>query len=533
MPVFRNVRPSRQSGRLGKQVPVIYDKDGWPITDGVDVTSEITSPSISSHSPSLESHRTVGPGHTHRYSPYARRSASPLVGQEHSPPGVVPSDVPFCSTPPSASSLPALPARKSTHTRRKDPAHIPRPRNAFIFFRSWYITEGASGNEGQQNELSKHAGKVWNRMSEEGKRPFVELAIKEKREHTERYPDYVYAPGGCRGSAKAKARAANARRPAASAPRRKTAVAPPKTWEKEDTPEEEETLEVAYSPLPRSPRVRRAAAQRAERRIAMSPSPSPESTPTPSVAPTPKQMVKSASAPPGLPEQDDFVPTDEIPVLVLNPPEEEFKVFREVPIKSAAKLKPDAQEPQFDMTIRPFHYDCPGVQFAGFKPYANPAKLHSYLPAISSITSNPGSTSPLVNGVPHALPPVPLIPTSPSPVSPNVRCSSPASSAPPNFLLRLRSATAQLLSQPPTTHQFYELANNPNQGSDCGDVQMDFESSSSSDGEEEWAYSTDAPIFTPREYAVPAAREIWEAEQAQLREMEEMYVDFDAVAVVT
>ncbi|KAJ3506097.1 hypothetical protein NLJ89_g7061 [Agrocybe chaxingu] len=373
---------------------------------------------------------------------------------------------------------------------------------AFIFFRSWYITEGASGNEGQQNELSKHAGKVWNRMSEEDKRPFVELAIREKREHTERYPDYVYAPGGCKGSAKAKARAANARRAAASASRRKTAVAPPKTWEKEDTPRNRRPKKATYPFLARL------------------------ATPMPSVALTPKQVVKSVSPPPGSPERDDFVPTDEIPVLVLNPPEEEVKVYRrEVPIQSAAEPKYDAQEPQFDITIRPFHYDCPGVQFAGFKPYANPAKLHSYLPTMTSTASSPSSSSTSVNGAPLASLPTPVAITPPSLVSPDLRCPSPLPS--PLFFLRPRSATAQ--AQPSMTQQFYELANDQNH--DFGDVQMDFESSS--EGEEEWAYPTDAPTCTPRAYTGPTARDMWEAEQAQLREMEEMYVDFDAVAVVT
>ncbi|KAH9483044.1 Transcription factor sem-2 [Psilocybe cubensis] len=86
-----------------------------------------------------------------------------------------------------------VPPRR-TSTRHPDPKHIPRPRNAFIFFRSWYINNNRDSKDVQQNELSKQAGKAWNSMSEEAKRPFMQLAAAEKEHHYNTYPDYVYSP---------------------------------------------------------------------------------------------------------------------------------------------------------------------------------------------------------------------------------------------------------------------------------------------------------------------------------------------------
>jgi HMG (high mobility group) box len=59
----------------------------------------------------------------------------------------------------------------------------PVPRNAFIIFRSSYIHDCTSTGEGQQNELSKHAGKVWNGMTAKEKAPFAERAAAEKLQH--------------------------------------------------------------------------------------------------------------------------------------------------------------------------------------------------------------------------------------------------------------------------------------------------------------------------------------------------------------
>ena len=114
---------------------------------------------------------------------------------------------------------------RSERDQQQGKERVPRPRNAFIIFRSWYIGKvkagvvmdgGKSDTEddatvekmtiagsahpshsvNHQNELSKRAAKAWNGMNHEERRPYVEEAKREKEWHRLMYPDYVYAPGG-------------------------------------------------------------------------------------------------------------------------------------------------------------------------------------------------------------------------------------------------------------------------------------------------------------------------------------------------
>lgn len=75
------------------------------------------------------------------------------------------------------------PSLCESHSRRREPGHIPHPRNAFIIFRSSYIHGCTSTGEGQQNELSKQAGNLWNGMTEKEKVPFAQRAAAEKLQH--------------------------------------------------------------------------------------------------------------------------------------------------------------------------------------------------------------------------------------------------------------------------------------------------------------------------------------------------------------
>lgn len=114
---------------------------------------------------------------------------------------------------------------------RTNPAHIPRPRNAFILFRSWALSSGLlasassaahasgtsrvkekskgsasrrdstsnasqtpSGAPLQQNEASREIAKIWKRVDESTRGVFEEMAREEKRRHREMYPGYRYAP---------------------------------------------------------------------------------------------------------------------------------------------------------------------------------------------------------------------------------------------------------------------------------------------------------------------------------------------------
>lgn len=87
-----------------------------------------------------------------------------------------------------------------------DVGHIPRPRNAFICFRSDYVKEQkiASARPGSldQTVLSRGAAEVWRGMTEEERSPFLLMALHEKREHALRYPNYRYAPGSSSGAAR-------------------------------------------------------------------------------------------------------------------------------------------------------------------------------------------------------------------------------------------------------------------------------------------------------------------------------------------
>ncbi|KAF7335618.1 putative transcription factor SOX-14 [Mycena venus] len=79
--------------------------------------------------------------------------------------------------------------------------HIPRPRNAFICFRSEYVKapKGASVN---QTVLSCGAAEVWRGMDDEERAPFVLMAQEEKEEHARMYPNYRYAPGSTSGASR-------------------------------------------------------------------------------------------------------------------------------------------------------------------------------------------------------------------------------------------------------------------------------------------------------------------------------------------
>ncbi|KAF9477812.1 hypothetical protein BDN70DRAFT_778179, partial [Pholiota conissans] len=70
--------------------------------------------------------------------------------------------------------------------------HIPRPRNAFIIFRSDYINSHRL--DPNQATVSKLAGAAWWKLSPEQKQPYIGMAEHEKAEHKRLHPDYHYKP---------------------------------------------------------------------------------------------------------------------------------------------------------------------------------------------------------------------------------------------------------------------------------------------------------------------------------------------------
>ncbi|KAJ7175588.1 hypothetical protein C8R46DRAFT_828255, partial [Mycena filopes] len=85
------------------------------------------------------------------------------------------------------------------------PAHIPRPRNAFILFRCHYLKVrqrlfnqgrliGNIGKRGGRSMISKGAAVLWQSMGSAQRQPYFRLAEAEKAAHALQYPHYRYEP---------------------------------------------------------------------------------------------------------------------------------------------------------------------------------------------------------------------------------------------------------------------------------------------------------------------------------------------------
>ncbi|KAJ3713527.1 high mobility group box domain-containing protein, partial [Lentinula raphanica] len=73
---------------------------------------------------------------------------------------------------------------------------IPRPRNAFMIFRSEYHQAKITTDvERDHRHISRIVGHLWNTMSDEDKAPYRLAAEKEKAEHQRKYPGYRFCPG--------------------------------------------------------------------------------------------------------------------------------------------------------------------------------------------------------------------------------------------------------------------------------------------------------------------------------------------------
>ncbi|KAF8350341.1 hypothetical protein F5887DRAFT_297550 [Amanita rubescens] len=142
--------------------------------------------------------------------PYSSPSSSP--SSLNTSPRTPPATVPEQSYSESVSSVP------------EEQGHIPRPRNAFIIFRSQFgLSCKAREAHPHQNFVSRGAAEAWNKLSDEEKHPYRLQADEEKREHRRKYPNYTYMPG-CRNTkrgASATAKRAQASKPY-SPPQRKT-----------------------------------------------------------------------------------------------------------------------------------------------------------------------------------------------------------------------------------------------------------------------------------------------------------------------
>ncbi|KAG8808966.1 hypothetical protein FRB91_011992 [Serendipita sp. 411] len=96
--------------------------------------------------------------------------------------------------------------RRPPGKKNTDAPHVPRPRNAFILFRSAFI-EQKNGKElaSKQQNVSRIAALVWKSMNSAEQDPWYKLAAEEKQAHYAANPGYTFQPSG-RGDLKKKTR---------------------------------------------------------------------------------------------------------------------------------------------------------------------------------------------------------------------------------------------------------------------------------------------------------------------------------------
>lgn len=87
-------------------------------------------------------------------------------------------------------------SRSSAALKKPGAKHIPRPRNAFMIYRStvWAQQKIPMGIERDHRHISRIIGHCWNSMPEEEKLIWRAKAEEEKREHLRKYPGYRYSP---------------------------------------------------------------------------------------------------------------------------------------------------------------------------------------------------------------------------------------------------------------------------------------------------------------------------------------------------
>ncbi|CDO70921.1 hypothetical protein BN946_scf184829.g29 [Trametes cinnabarina] len=167
MPAFRNVRRSR---RLSRQPPRDPGSDEFDIYD-----LELMYPQVAASSSAVAT--------PNAQLPPADETGEPEVDPES----------PLLSPSPRHSTFPG---QRSSHSRKKKPGHIPRPPNAFMIFRSelWTKEKIKSTVERDHRQISRIAGNLWNKLTDDERAPYKRLAEEAKVEHARLYPQYKYSP---------------------------------------------------------------------------------------------------------------------------------------------------------------------------------------------------------------------------------------------------------------------------------------------------------------------------------------------------
>lgn len=146
-----------------------------------------------------------------------KRTLLPLAAtsppSQHIEPIKFPTIAPSSSTSHPSLCTPANPHSLLTTTplkasqRPRANGYIPRPRNAFILFRSHFIkSRKVSGAvEPKQSSISKITGSCWRSLPQHEKEIYYKLAKVEELIHAAKYPSYKFSP--CRRKTTAAKRA--------------------------------------------------------------------------------------------------------------------------------------------------------------------------------------------------------------------------------------------------------------------------------------------------------------------------------------
>ncbi|KAK7064729.1 specific transcriptional repressor [Favolaschia claudopus] len=100
------------------------------------------------------------------------------------------------STPPSSDHALNPSIELPRRVSRRGPNHIPRPRNAFMIFRSELCASGKISKkvEGDNRHISITAAAIWKAMPDHEKQNYQAAAEVEKIKHRQLYPDYRFTP---------------------------------------------------------------------------------------------------------------------------------------------------------------------------------------------------------------------------------------------------------------------------------------------------------------------------------------------------
>ncbi|KAF8060971.1 hypothetical protein FPV67DRAFT_315997 [Lyophyllum atratum] len=151
---------------------------------------------------------TTAPPTMHSLTPHQEFSSAefetPTVYQYSETPS--PSDQ-YSQTPSPSDSFPLSPLYEENQTTHYPPARkaaprlrsgnrVPRPRNAFMIFRSefWANSKISKSVEHDHRHISRIIGHCWNQLPEEEKDTWRRRAEQEKIEHGEKYPGYRFSP---------------------------------------------------------------------------------------------------------------------------------------------------------------------------------------------------------------------------------------------------------------------------------------------------------------------------------------------------